>query len=316
VKVAVLNDYQRAVPTLECFAKVRGHAVEVFSDAERDESKIAASLADFEAVVLIRERTRFTASLIAKLPRLKLLVQTGKAGPHIDLEACRAHGITVCDSGGSPVSTAELTWALILIGMRDLATEIERTRRGLWQGGLGRAVAGRKLGLIGFGRIAQRVAKYAAAFEVPVWVWGRDTTLARAREAKLQTAGSMSELFSQSDVVSVHLRLTAETRSLIRFEQLASMRPEGVFVNTSRAELVEPGALERALKLGRPGRAAVDVFENEPVFDPKHPLLSLPNVVATPHIGFVERDTYERYFGDAFEAVNAFAAGKPVRVVK
>jgi D-3-phosphoglycerate dehydrogenase len=315
VKVAVLNDYQRAVPTLECFAKVRGHAVEVFSDAERDESKIAASLADFEAVVLIRERTRFTASLIAKLPRLKLLVQTGKAGPHIDLEACRAHGITVCDSGGSPVSTAELTWALILIGMRDLATEIERTRRGLWQGGLGRAVAGRKLGLIGFGRIAQRVAKYAAAFEVPVWVWGRDTTLARAREAKLQTAGSMSELFSQSDVVSVHLRLTAETRSLIRFEQLASMRPEGVFVNTSRAELVEPGALERALKLGRPGRAAVDVFEDEPVFDPKHPLLSLPNLVATPHIGFVERDTYERYFGDAFEAVNAFAAGKPIRVV-
>jgi D-3-phosphoglycerate dehydrogenase len=315
VKVAVLNDYQRAVPTLECFAKVRGHEVEVFTDAERDEAKIAAKLAGFEAIVLIRERTRFTASLIAKLPRLKLLVQTGKVGPHIDLEACRARGITVCDSGGSPVSTAELTWALILVALRDLLTEADRAKKGLWQGGLGRAAAGRRLGLVGFGRIAQRVARYAAAFDVPVWVWGRDTTLARAREAKLQTAGSMSELFSQSDVVSVHLRLTAETRSLIRFEQLASMRPEGVFVNTSRAELVEPGALERALKLGRPGRAAVDVFEDEPVFDPKHPLLSLPNLVATPHIGFVERDTYERYFGDAFEAVNAFAAGKPIRVV-
>jgi D-3-phosphoglycerate dehydrogenase len=316
VKVAVLNDYQRAVPTLGAFAKLAGHEVEVFSDAERDEAKIAAKLAGFEAVVLIRERTRFTASLIAKLPRLRLLVQTGKVGPHIDLEACRARRITVCDSGGSPVSTAELTWALILVALRDLLTEADRAKKGLWQGGLGRAVAGRRLGLIGFGRIAQRVARYAAAFEVPVTVWGRDSTLARAREAKLATAGSMAELFSRSDVVSVHLRLTAETRSLIKFEQLASMRPEGLFVNTSRAELVEPGALERALKLGRPGRAAVDVFENEPVFDPQHPVVSLPNVVATPHIGFVERDTYERYFGDAFDAVAAFASGKPIRVVE
>jgi D-3-phosphoglycerate dehydrogenase len=315
MKVAVLNDYQRAVPTLAAFAKLVGHDVEVFSDAERDEARIAAKLAGFEAIVLIRERTRVTASLVAKLPNLRLLVQTGKVGAHIDLAACRARGITVCDGGGSPIATAELTWALVLMGLRDLPMELERAKRGQWQGGLGRAVAGRKLGLIGFGRIAQRVARYAAAFEVPVTVWGRESTLARAREARLPTAGSMAELFSRSDVVSVHLRLTAETRSLVKFEQLASMRPEGLFVNTSRAELVEPGALERALKLGRPGRAALDVFEDEPVFDPAHPVVSLPNVVATPHIGFVERDTYERYFGDAFEAVAAFAAGKPVRVV-
>jgi len=315
VKVAILNDYQRAVPTLECFAKVEGHAVEVFSDAERDEAKIAAKLAGFDAIVLIRERTRFTASLIARLPQLKLLVQTGKVGPHIDLEACRAHGITVCDSGGSPVSTAELTWTLILMGMRDLRTEIDRTRQGLWQGGLGRAVAGRRLGLVGFGRIAQRVARYAAAFDVPVTVWGRETTLARAREAGLATAESLPGLCAACDIVSVHLRLIDATRAIIKFEHLTAMKPDALFVNTSRAELVEPGALERALKLGRPGRAAVDVFEDEPVFDPKHPLVSLPNVVATPHVGFVERDTYERYFGDAFEAVNAFAAGKPVRVV-
>jgi D-3-phosphoglycerate dehydrogenase len=315
VKVAVLNDYQRAVPTLAAFAKLSGHEVEVFSDAERDDTKIAAKLAGFDAIVLIRERTRFTASLIAKLPRLKLLVQTGKVGPHIDLEACRARGITVCDSGGSPVSTAELTWALILMGMRDLPMEMERARRGLWQGGLGRAVAGRRLGLIGFGRIAQRVARYAAAFDVPVTVWGRESTLARAREAGLATAELLSALCAECDIVSVHLRLIDATRSIIKFEHLATMKPDALFVNTSRAELVEPGALERALKLGRPGRAAVDVFEDEPVFDPKHPLVSLPNVVATPHIGFVERDTYERYFGDAFEAVAAFAAGKPVRVV-
>lgn len=315
MKVAVLNDYQRAVPTLECFGKLAGHEVRVFTDAERDEAKLADRLGEFDAIVLIRERTRFTASLIARLPRLKLLVQTGKVGPHVDVEACRARGITVCDSGGSPISTAELTWALILMGMRDLATEIERTRRGLWQGGLGRAVAGRRLGLIGFGRIAQRVARYAAAFDVPVTVWGRETTLARAREAGLQTAESLSALCSACDIVSVHLRLIDATRWIIKFDHLADMKPDALFVNTSRAELVEPGALERALKLGRPGRAAVDVFEDEPVVDPAHPLLALPNVVATPHIGFVERDTYERYFGDAFEAVIAFAAGKPVRVV-
>jgi D-3-phosphoglycerate dehydrogenase len=315
MKVAVLNDYQRAVPTLAVFKRLSGHEVEVFPDAERDEAKIAAKLAGFEAIVLIRERTRFTAGLIAKLPKLKLLVQTGKVGPHIDMEACRARGITVCDGGGSPVSTAELTWALILMGLRDLPMEMERAKRGEWQGGLGRAAAGRKLGLIGFGRIAQRVAKYAAAFEVPVTVWGRDSTLARAREAKLETAESLAALCAGCDVVSVHLRLIDATRGLIKFEQLAVMKPDALFVNTSRAELVEPGALERALKLGRPGKAAVDVFEDEPVFDAKHSLISMPNVIATPHIGFVERDTYERYFGDAFEAVAAFAAGKPVRVV-
>ena len=316
MKVAVLNDYQRAVPTLAVFSKLAGHEVEVFTDAERDEAKIAAKLAGFEAVVLIRERTRFTASLIAKLPKLKLLVQTGKVGPHIDLAACRARGITVCDSGGSPVSTAELTWALILMGLRDLPMEMERAKRGQWQGGLGRAVAGRRLGLVGFGRIAQRVSRYAAAFEVPVTVWGRESTLARAREAGLKTAESLAAVCAECDVVSVHLRLIDATRGIVKFEHLAAMKPDALFVNTSRAELVEPGALERALKLGRPGRAAVDVFEDEPVFDPAHPLLALPNVVATPHIGFVERDTYERYFGDAFEAVDAFAAGKPIRVVK
>jgi D-3-phosphoglycerate dehydrogenase len=315
MKVAVLNDYQRAVPTLAVFRKLSGHAVEVFSDAERDEAKIAAKLAGFEAIVLIRERTRVTASLIAKLPKLKLLVQTGKVGPHIDLAACRARGITVCDSGGSPVSTAELTWALILMGLRELPMELERAKHGQWQGGLGRAAAGRKLGLIGFGRIAQRVARYAAAFEVPVAVWGRESTLARAREAKLETAESLTALCAACDAVSVHLRLIDATRGLIKFEHLSAMKPDALFVNTSRAELVEAGALERALKLGRPGRAAVDVFEDEPVFDAKHSLISMPNVIATPHIGFVEKDTYERYFGDAFEAVNAFVAGKPVRVV-
>jgi D-3-phosphoglycerate dehydrogenase len=316
MKIAILNDYQRAVPTLASFAKAAGHTVEIFTDAEREEGRLAARLADFEAIILIRERTRLTASLLAKLPKLKLLVQTGSAGPHIDLAACRSRGVTVCAGGGSPVAPAELTWALILAALRHLVPEAERLKQGQWQGHLGRVVAGRRLGLVGFGKIAKLVVKYAAAFDMRVTVWGRESTIARAREAGLATTESMTGLCAECDVVSAHLRLNDGTRGMIKFEHLAAMRPDALFVNISRAELVEPGALERALKSGRPGYAAIDVFESEPVYDAAHPLLALPNVLATPHIGFVENDTYESYFGEAFDAVNAFAAGRPVRVVQ
>jgi len=315
MKVAILEDYQRAAPALECFAKLAAHEVEVFSDPLRKEDAIAARLAPFEAVVLIRERTRITASLLEKLPRLKLVVQTAKIGPHVDVAACKARGITVCDSTGNPVSTAELTWALMLAAARNLVSEVERARQGQWQGNVGFALAGKRLGLLGFGRIAQRVARYAAAFEMPVSVWGRESTLARAREAGLEAIGSLPEFMARCDVASVHLRLNAETRGLITYSHLYAMRPDSLFVNTSRAELVEPGALERALRAGRPGAAAIDVFENEPLFGEVPALLKLPNVTATPHIGYVERASYEKYFGDAFDAVNAYASGKPVRVV-
>jgi len=316
MKIAILEDYQRAAPALESFAKLAAHDVEVFSDALRGEDAIAARLAPFEAVVLIRERTRITASLLEKLPRLKLVVQTAKIGPHVDVAACKARGITVCDSTGNPVSTAELTWGLMLAAARNLVSEVERARQGEWQGSVGFALAGKRLGLLGFGRIAQRVARYAAAFEMPVSVWGRESTLARAREAGLEAIGSLPEFMAKCDVASVHLRLNAETRGLITYSHLYAMRPDSLFVNTSRAELVEPGALERALRAGRPGAAAIDVFENEPLFGEVPALLKLPNVTATPHLGYVERGSYERYFGDAFDAVNAFAAGKPVRVVQ
>ena len=315
MKIAILEDYQRAAPALECFAKLAAHEVEVFSDALRDEDAIAARLAPFEAVVLIRERTRITASLLEKLPRLKLVVQTAKIGPHVDLAACKARGITVCDSTGNPVSTAELTWALMLAAARNLVSEVERARQGEWQGSVGFALAGKRLGLLGYGRIAQRVARYAAAFEMRVSVWGRESTLARAKEAGLTPIASLPEFMASCDVASVHLRLNAQTRGLITYSHLYAMRPDSLFVNTSRAELVEPGALERALRAGRPGAAAIDVFENEPLFGEVPALLKLPNVTATPHIGYVERASYEKYFGDAFDAVNAYAAGKPVRVV-
>ena len=315
MKVAILDDYQRATPALNAFAKLAGHEVEVFTYTLRDEAKLAARLAPFEAVVLIRERTRITASLLGKLPMLKLIAQTGRAGPHIDMEACRARGVTVCDAAGSPVSTAELTWGLILAAARNLISESERLRKGQWQGSVGFALAGRRLGLLGFGRIGQRVARYAAAFEMKVSIWGRESTLGRAKDAGLHTVESLGEIFSGSDILSVHLRLNDATRGMIRHEHLALMGEDSLYVNTSRAELVEPGALERALRAGRPGAAALDVFENEPLFGAVPALLALPIVTATPHLGYVERDSYERYFGDAFDAINAFAAGMPVRVV-
>jgi D-3-phosphoglycerate dehydrogenase len=315
MKIAILEDYQRATPALACYAKLSGHEVAVFSEPLRDEPTIAARVAGFEALVLIRERTRITASLLERLPGLRLIVQTAKIGPHVDLAACRARGITVCDSTGEPLSTAELTWGLILASMRSIPQENARLRAGLWQGSVGRKLAGQRLGFIGFGRIAQRLARYAQAFEMPVSVWGRASTLVKAREAGVEAVESLERLCGDCDIVSVQLRLNPETRGIVKYEHLARMKPDALFVNASRAGLVEPGALERALREGRPGRAALDVFEDEPVLDAAHPLISLPNVVATPHLGYVERAGYERYFGDAFDAVNAFAAGRPIRVV-
>ena len=315
MRVAILEDYQKASPALACFGKLSGHEVEVFSEPMRGEDTLASRISGFDAVVLIRERTRVTKTLLEKLPRLKLVVQTAKIGPHVDVQACKARGITVCDSTGSPLSTAELTWGLILASARSIPQENARLRAGLWQGSVGFQLAGRTLGFIGYGRIAQRLTRYAQAFEMRVCVWGRESTLAKAQEAGVPTVESLDLLCGECDIVSVQLRLNPETKGIIKYRHLAQMRPDAMFVNASRAELVEPGALERALREGRPGRAALDVFENEPVMDAAHPLVSLPDVTATPHLGFVERASYERYFGDAFDAVNAYAAGKPVRVV-
>ncbi len=315
MKVAILEDYQKASPALACFAKLAGHEVEVFSEPMREEATIASRIASFNAIVVIRERTRITKSLLEKLPNLKLIVQTAKIGPHVDLKACQARGITVCDGTGGPLSTAELTWGLILASARNIAQENERLRKGLWQGSVGFQLAGRTLGFVGYGRIAQRLTRYAQAFEMPVSVWGRESTLEKARATGVTAVATIDELFSGSDIVSVQLRLNPETRGLIKYRHLSQMKSDAMFVNASRAGLVEPGALERALREGRPGRAALDVFEDEPITEAGHPLLSLPNVTATPHLGFVERGNYEKYFGDAFDAVNAFASGAPIRVV-
>lgn len=310
MKIAILDDYQDACRTLDGYAKLAGHDVTVFRDTLKDEDALAERLKPFEGLVLIRERTRFTASLLERLPNLRALSQTGKAGPHIDLAACKKLGIAILEGSGSPYATAELTWGLILASMRRIPQEVENLKKGGWQQTLGRGLRGRRLGIYGFGRIGSVVAGYGKAFGMNVQVFGREGSLERAKAAGFQALTGRAEFFSSSDVLSLHVRLIPETRGLVTAQDLALMKPDAVLVNTSRAELVAPGVLAEALAAGRPGFAAVDVYEEEPVLGATHPLLSFSNVICTPHLGYVEKDGYELYFGAAFANLAAFAAGK------
>jgi D-3-phosphoglycerate dehydrogenase len=307
VKIAILDDYQDACRTLDAWSKLAGHDVTVFRDTLKDEDALVARLKDFEALVLIRERTRLTASLLERLPKLRALSQTGKAGAHIDLAACKKLGIAVREGSGSPYATSELTWGLVLAAMRRIPQEVENLRKGGWQQSVGRALRGRTLGIYGFGKIGSVVAGYGQAFGMKVQVWGREGSLERAKAAGFGAAASREALFATSDVLTIHIRLAPETRGMVTAQDLALMKPDAVFVNTSRAELVAPGALAAALVAGRPGFAAVDVYEEEPVLGAAHPLLALGNATCTPHLGYVEKDGYELYFGTAFDNLAAFA---------
>jgi D-3-phosphoglycerate dehydrogenase len=310
MKIAILDDYQDACRNLTVWNKLAGHDVTVFRDTLKDEDALVARLKDFEALVLIRERTRLSATLLKRLPKLRALSQTGKAGAHIDLAACKRLGIAILEGSGSPFATAELTWGLILSAMRHIPQEVENLKKGGWQHTLGRCLNGRTLGIYGFGRIGTVVAGYGKAFGMKVQVWGRQGSSERARAAGFDVAASREVFFSGCDVLSLHVRLSPETRGMVTAADLALMRPDAVFVNSSRAELVEPGALEAALAAGRPGYAAVDVYESEPIYAAAHPLLSMANVVCTPHLGYVEKDGYELYFGSAFDNLATFAAGE------
>lgn len=311
MKIVIPDDYQDCVRTLDAFGKLAGHEVTVFNDTVTDLDALAERLQDAEALVLIRERTPITAELLARLPRLEVISQTGGGAAHVDMAACRERGITVMAGTGSPYAAAELTWGLVLAAMRHIPEEAANLRAGRWQRTLGTGLKGRTLGIFGYGRIGSLVARYAQAFEMHVLVWGRDGTRQRAGEAGLEVAASQDELFERADVLSLHLRLNDATRDIVTADHLARMKPSALLVNTSRAPLIEAGALESALRAGRPGRAAVDVFDAEPVS--AHPMLELPNLLATPHLGYVERDSYELYFGDAFDNLLAFAAGEPVK---
>ncbi|MBZ0329637.1 D-2-hydroxyacid dehydrogenase family protein [Halomonas sp. ANAO-440] len=310
MKIVIPDDYQDCVRTLDAFAKLEGQDVTIHNDTVTDLDALVERFHDAEALVLIRERTPITAELLARLPNLKVISQTGGGATHVDMDACRRHGITVMAGTGSPHAAAELTWGLVMAAMRHIPQEFANLKAGRWQRTLGTGLKGRTLGIFGYGKIGKLIARYGQAFDMKVLVWGREGTRARAAEDGIEVATSQEGLFERSDVLSLHLRLNADTRGIVTADHLARMKPTALLVNTSRAPLVEAGALEAALRAGRPGQAAVDVFDVEPVTH--HPLLELPNFLATPHLGYVEKDSYELYFGDAFDNLLTFAAGRPV----
>ncbi len=316
MKIAVIDDYQDVFRKLDCYARLKDHEVAVFHDTEKDASKLAARLKDAEAVVLTQQRSPFPRALVEQLPKLKMLSQTGRNANHIDVAACTDKGIVVSAGGGGiPNPTAELTWGLILSAMRRIPQEVQRMKEGQWQGSVGVSVAGKTLGVYAFGKIGSLVAKIGQAFGMRVVCWGREGSTAKAREAGFEVAVSREAFFESADVVCLHIPLNKETRGIVTAQDLARMKPTALIVNTSRAPLIAEGALVEALKKGRPGLAAVDVYEDEPVLNGNHPLLKMDNVICTPHLGYVEQGTYESYFGTAIDQILAFAAGKPINVM-
>jgi D-3-phosphoglycerate dehydrogenase len=317
MNVTILDDYHDTVRTLECFSMLAGHDVTIWNDHVQDVDRLAERLKDTEALVLIRERTQIRAPLIAKLPRLKLISQRS-VYPHIDISACTEHGVLVCSNqhAGTPsYATAELTFGLILAAMRRIPQQMASLKAGNWQMGVGDTVRHKTIGIYGWGRIGKVVGEYAKAFGMNVLVWAREATRQRASREGWQVAASKAAFFSECDVISLHMRLVAETRGIVTAADLALMKPSALIVNTSRAGLIEPQALVNALRAGRPGMAAIDVFDEEPVRDTAHPLLTMSNVVVTPHIGYVTRDEYELQFRDIFEQIIAFARGAPIHSV-
>jgi len=315
MRIVIPDDYQDAVRHLDCFERLSGHEVTIYNNTVSDPESLSRRLGNAEALVLIRERTAINAALLDRLPALRLISQTGKGTAHIDVEACTARGVAVAAGTGSPVAPAELTFALILAAMRHIPQETAALQSGGWQQTVGRVLRGRTLGIFGYGKIGSLVAGYAKAFGMNVLAFGRAGSLERAQRDGIATAANRASLFASADVLSLHLRLTPETTGIVTANDLALMKKDALIVNTSRAELIELGALVSALRKGRPGFAAVDVYEEEPIRGALHPLLQMPNVVATPHLGYVEKDSYELYFGQAFDHILAFAAGEPIHLI-
>ena len=326
MNIVILDDYQDAVRKLNCASKLEAYPAKVFTNTIKGTGQLAVRLKDVEILVLIRERTHITRSLIEKLPRLRMISQTGKVGSHIDMAACTERGIAVAEGAGSPVAPAELTWALIMAAMRRVPQYVSHLKHGAWQQsglksasmpanfGLGNVLRGKTLGIWGYGKIGQLIAGYGKAFGMRVLLWGSEASRQRATNDGLNVAESRESFFEQSDVLSLHLRLNDETRGIVTSQDLNRMKPTALLVNTSRAELIEPDALIAGLNRGRPGMAAIDVFESEPILQ-GHALLRLENCVCTPHIGYVEQDSYELYFGAAFDNVMNFINGSPTHVV-
>jgi len=317
VKVSILDDYFDTLRTLACFHKLDGHEVEVWNDHIQDIDGLAARLKDTQVLVLIRERTQIREPLLERLDALRLISQRS-VYPHIDIDACTRRGVIVSSDqhAGSPsYAAAELTWGLIIAAMRQIPQQMFALRAGIWQIGVGNTLRDKTLGIYGYGRIGATVAGYGKAFGMNILVWARETSLQRAHGDGYMVAQSKQEFFQSCDVISLHMRLVKETHGIVTSDDLSYMKPTALLINTSRAPLIEPGALVNALRRGRPGMAAIDVYEDEPLRDPTHPLLKMDNVVCTPHIGYVTREEYEIQFSDIFDQITAYAAGNPINVV-
>ncbi|HBH37812.1 MAG TPA: 3-phosphoglycerate dehydrogenase [Curvibacter sp.] len=325
MNIVILDDYQDVVRKLDCASKLADYPPKIYTNTVKGLGQLSVRLRDAEVLVLIRERTPITRQLIEKLPRLKLISQTGRLGSHIDVDACTERGIAIAEGTGSPVAPAELTWALIMAATRRLPQYIGNLKHGVWQQSglksaamptnfaLGTVLRGKTLGIWGYGKIGQMVASYGRAFGMRVLVWGRDASREKAVQDGLEAAASREDFFAQSDVLTLHLRLNDATRGIVTPADLARMKPTALLVNTSRAELIEADALISALNHGRPGMAAIDVFESEPILQ-GHALLRLENCICTPHIGYVEQESYELYFGTAFDNVVNFIQGQPSNI--
>jgi D-3-phosphoglycerate dehydrogenase len=317
MKISVLDDYHDTLRTLDCFKKLSGHDVEIWNDHVQDVDALARRLRDTEALVLIRERTQIRAPLLQRLDKLRLISQRS-VYPHIDIEACTQLGIIVSSSQHADTpsyATAELTWGLILATLRQIPQQMSALKAGKWQIGVGNGLRGKMLGIYGYGRIGSVVAGYGKAFGMNVLVWAREDSRKQAQRDGYAVAPSKEAFFAECDVISLHMRLVEGTRGIVTANDLSRMKPTALLVNTSRAALIEPGALIAALKSGRPGMAAVDVYEEEPVRDTSYPLFTMENVVCTPHIGYVTRDEYEVQFSEVFDQIISYAAGKPINVV-
>lgn len=317
MKVTILDDYHDTIRHLDVFRKLDGHDVTVWNDHVQDTDALAERLKDTEVLVLIRERTKIRKDLLERLPKLKLISQRS-VFPHIDVEDCTRLGITVCSDLHKETpsyATAELAWGLIIAAMREIPQQMASLKAGGWQKGVGLSLGGKTLGIWGFGRISREIAKYGKTFRMNVLVWAREPSRKAAEEEGYEAAASKEDFLERSDVITLHMRLKDATKGIVTKQDLLRMKPSALLVNTSRAGLIEPGALVEALREGRPGMAAVDVYDEEPVRDPAHPLLQLENVICTPHIGYVTKEEYEIHFADIFEQIVAFEAGNPINVV-
>lgn len=314
MKIAILDDYQDVIKTLDCFKILADQDVSILHQTEKDASVLAEKISDANILVLTRERTAINDELLSKLPNLKLISQTGKISNHLDLAACSKHQVAVAEGVGSPVAPAELTWILIMNAVRQIPQAIEAMKAGKWQVNIGSTVHGKTIGVWGYGKIGQKIAGYAKAFGAKVLVWGSEKSREKAVADGFEKASGKEDFFASSDLITLHLRLNEKTFGIVKETDLSLMKKGSVFVNTSRAELVEKGALLKSLQNGRPSFAALDVYEDEPIYDASFELLQMPNVICTPHLGYVERNGYELYFGKAFENVINFINGNPTNI--